>query len=110
MSRQDTNGRVPASGRRKLEVLMDEAGILFKVIVKPDPEDGGYVASTPTLKGVYGQGETEEEAVRDFQTALDFTLHDMVENGEELPESDESARDLPTIEDTGRAFRALAAV
>ncbi|MDP9477009.1 MAG: type II toxin-antitoxin system HicB family antitoxin [Actinomycetota bacterium] len=89
---------------------MDDREILFTVIVKPDPEDGGYVASTPTLKGVYGQGETEEEAVRDFQTALDFTLHDMVESGEELPESDESARSLPTVEDAGRAYRALAAI
>ena len=89
---------------------MDSREILFTVIVDPDPEDGGYVASTPTLKGVYGQGETEEEAVHDFQADLEFTLRDMVENGEELPESDESAKDLPTVEEAGRAYRALAAI
>ena len=89
---------------------MDNREILFTVLVEPDPEDGGFVASTPTLKGVYGQGETEEEAVRDFQTALNFTLRAMVEEGEDLPASDESARDLPTVDDAGRVFRTLAAV
>lgn len=89
---------------------MDNNEILFRVIVNPDPEDGGFVASTPTLKGVYGQGETETEAVKDFQAALDFTLRAMMEEDEELPASDESARDLPTVEDAGRSFRTLAAV
>jgi antitoxin HicB len=89
---------------------MEHRKILFRVIVEPDPEDGGFVASTPTLKGVYGQGETEEEAVRDFEAALDFTLRAMMEEGEELPESDESARGLPTVDDAGRTFRTLAAV
>lgn len=89
---------------------MEHREILFTVIVEPDPEDGGFVARTPTLKGVYGQGETKEEAVRDFQVALDFTLQSMVEEGEELPESDESARDLPTVDEAPRAFRTLAAV
>ena len=89
---------------------MENREILFRVIVEPDPEDGGFVASTPTLKGVYGQGETEVEAVRDFETALDFTLRAMTEEGEELPASDESARGLPAVDDASRIFRTLAAV
>lgn len=89
---------------------MDNEGILFTVVVEPDPEDGGFVAHTPTLKGVYGQGETEEETVRDFEVALNFTLRSMAEEGEELPESDESARSLPTVQESGRSFRTLAAV
>ena len=114
---------------------MESREILFRVIVEPDLEDGGFVASTPALKGVYGQGKTEEEAMRDFQVALDFTMQAMVEEGEELPASDESARELPTVtmqamveegeelsvrdesarelptvDDPGRAFRALAEV
>lgn len=89
---------------------MDNEGILFAVVVDPDPEDGGFVAHTPTLEGVYGQGETEEEAARDFEAALDFTLRSMTEEGEELPASDESAKDLPTIEESRRSFRTLAAV
>lgn len=79
--------------------------ILFQLVVEPDPEDGGYVATTPTLPGVVGQGETEEEAARDLATALQFTLDDMKENGEPLPESDEEARGLPLLDETHRAFR-----
>lgn len=33
---------------------MESREILFRVIVEPDPENSGFVASTPTLKGVYG--------------------------------------------------------
>jgi predicted RNase H-like HicB family nuclease len=52
--------------------------IPFQVIVVFDTEDGGYVATTPSLAGVVGQGETKQEAVRDLQEALDFTVHDML--------------------------------
>ncbi|MBX6765001.1 MAG: type II toxin-antitoxin system HicB family antitoxin, partial [Rubrobacteraceae bacterium] len=46
----------------------------FAVAIHPDPEDGGFVASIPSLPGVYGQGETEEEALEDVKAALEFTL------------------------------------
>jgi predicted RNase H-like HicB family nuclease len=58
------------------------------VIVEFDPEDGGYIATTPSLAGVVGQGETKREAVRDLEEALDFTVHDMEASGEPLPEGD----------------------
>lgn len=70
--------------------------IFFKVIVHPD-EDGGFYATVPTLPGVVGQGDTEEEAVRDLRDALYFTIENMKENGEPLPESDESAKGLPVV-------------
>jgi predicted RNase H-like HicB family nuclease len=62
------------------------------------------------LPGVVGQGETEIEAAEDLEAAMQFTLDDMVEKGEELPESDESARDLPALDETRRTFRAELAV
>lgn len=66
----------------------------FAVAIHPDPEDGGYVASIPSLPGVYGQGETEEEALEDVRAALEFTLESMAELGEELPSGDEIVREL----------------
>jgi antitoxin HicB len=66
----------------------------FIVVVVPDPEDGGYVASVPALPGVWGQGETEEEAFQDAVAALTFTLDDMIERGEELPAGDGVAREV----------------
>ncbi len=66
----------------------------FAVAIHPDPEDGGYVASIPSLPGVYGQGETEDEALEDVREALEFTLESMAELGEELPRGDEVVREL----------------
>lgn len=66
----------------------------FAVAIHPDPEDGGYVASIPSVPGVYGQGETEEEALEDVREALEFTLESMSELGEELPLGDEIVREL----------------
>jgi predicted RNase H-like HicB family nuclease len=84
--------------------------ILFKFIVEPDEEDGGYTAYTPTLPGVVGQGETEMEAFEDLEAAMQFTLDDMVAKGEPLPESDESARNYPSLDEAKRTFRAELAV
>ena len=86
------------------------AGILFTVVVEPD-EDSGFVATVRTLPGVVGQGETEIEAVEDLQAALRFTLESMAERGEELPASDESARELPSVDEVRRrTFRAELAI
>ncbi|CAN5280823.1 hypothetical protein BH24ACT19_BH24ACT19_18080 [soil metagenome] len=43
----------------------------FAVIIKPDPKDGGFVATVPGLPGVVGHGETEEEALEDARAALE---------------------------------------
>ena len=64
------------------------------VVIKSDPEDGGYVATVPSLPGVVGQGETEEEAFEDVKADLEFTLESMVECGEELPPGDEVVREV----------------
>jgi antitoxin HicB len=64
------------------------------VVIKPDPEDGGYVATVPSLPGVVGQGETEDEASEAVKAALEFTLESMVERGEELPPGDEVAHEI----------------
>lgn len=66
----------------------------FAVAIRPDPEDGGFVATLPSLPGVVGQGETEDEALEDVKAALEFTLESMREAGEELPEGDEIVREL----------------
>ncbi len=66
----------------------------YVVVIHPDHEDGGYVASVPAVPGVWGQGETEEEAVRDVAAALEVTLDEMSARGEEIPPGDEIAREV----------------
>jgi len=44
--------------------------MFFKIILKPDPEDGGYNVSCPALPGCHSQGETEDEAVDNIKDAI----------------------------------------
>ena len=42
----------------------------IRVILRPDPEDGGFVASCPALPGCHSQGETREEALANVREAV----------------------------------------
>lgn len=44
--------------------------MLFKVILRPDPEDGGFNVSCPVLLGCHSQGDTEEEAIENIKDAI----------------------------------------
>ncbi|AEB09521.1 type II toxin-antitoxin system HicB family antitoxin [Desulfobacca acetoxidans] len=48
--------------------------MIFKVILKPDPEDGGFVMSCPALLGCHSQGDTEEEAIANIKDAISGCL------------------------------------
>ncbi len=44
--------------------------MLFKVILRPDPEDGGFNVSCPALPGCHSQGDTEGEAIGNIKDAI----------------------------------------
>ena len=44
--------------------------MLFKVILRPDLEDGGFNVSCPALPGCHSQGDTEEEAIENIKDAI----------------------------------------
>ena len=46
----------------------------LKVVIEPDPEDGGYVASCPALPGCHSHGETIAEARRNIRDAIRLCL------------------------------------
>ncbi len=43
----------------------------FAVIVKPNPKNGGFIATVPGRPEVVGQGETEEAALDDVRAVLE---------------------------------------
>ena len=56
--------------------------------VEVDREDDGRIlASVPQLPGVMAYGVVEEEAVRKVKSIALQVLADMIESGEEVPES-----------------------
>jgi len=46
----------------------------FKVILRPDAEDGGFNISCPALPGCHSQGETTEEAIANIKEAIEGCL------------------------------------
>jgi len=44
--------------------------MLFKVILRIDPEDDGFNVSCPALPGCHSQGDTEEEAIENIKDAI----------------------------------------
>jgi len=44
--------------------------MVFKVVIRLDEEDGGYVVSCPALPGCHSQGETVEEAMENIKDAI----------------------------------------
>jgi antitoxin HicB len=44
--------------------------VLFKVILRPDFEDGGFNVSCPALPGCHSQGDTEKEAIENIKEAI----------------------------------------
>ncbi len=44
--------------------------MIFKVIIRPDTEDGGFNVSCPALPGCHSQGDTEEEALANIREAI----------------------------------------
>jgi predicted RNase H-like HicB family nuclease len=50
-------------------------------------EDGRFLASVPELPGVMAYGDTEDSALRKVKSIALQVLAEMVESGEELPQT-----------------------
>ena len=64
---------------------MSEAGPLRIELERE--EDGRWLAAVPELPGVMAYGQFQDEAVRKAKSVALQILADMIENGEEVPES-----------------------
>lgn len=52
-------------------------GIKIKVVLEPS-EEGGYSAIIPSLPGCLSEGDTEEEALKNIQEALELYIEPVV--------------------------------
>ena len=55
------------------------------ILLRRDPEDGGYVASCPALPGCHGQGETAKDARQDIAASVAAMLEHLRAQGAPLP-------------------------
>ena len=66
----------------------------FPVIVEKDRS--GYFAACPVLQGCYTQGTSYEDVLKNIEEAISLHVEDRIENGEQIPISDEIS--LTTVE------------
>jgi len=57
----------------------------YKIILEPDPEDGGYVVHCPALPGCYSQGDTREEAIANIREAIEAYIGSLKKDGLPVP-------------------------
>lgn len=61
----------------------------FKVVLRKDKVDGGYVATCPALRGCVSQGDTKEEALRNIREAIEGVLLVLNERARKSSASDQ---------------------
>ncbi|MEO9027218.1 MAG: type II toxin-antitoxin system HicB family antitoxin [Ktedonobacteraceae bacterium] len=61
----------------------------YAILLDPDPEEGGYTVTVPSLPGCVTQGDTIEEAITMAKDAIRLFIETLVENGEPVPEERE---------------------
>lgn len=62
---------------------------MYRIILTPEME-GGFTATVPSLPGCITWGETLEETKTMAREAISLYLEDMVANGEEIPNDNNS--------------------
>ncbi len=63
---------------------MTEVETAFTLIVDQD-DDGLFFAYCAELKGIYGQGQTIDDALQDTERSLDLAIEYYLENQRHLP-------------------------
>ena len=51
----------------------------FQIVIEKEPEDEGYLAYSPTLRGCFSNGRTVEEAKRNIREAIELHLRPGIE-------------------------------
>jgi predicted RNase H-like HicB family nuclease len=58
----------------------------YTVVLHPDPEEGGFTVTVPSLPGCITEGDTLDEALANAQEAIRLFLRVLEKHGEPIPE------------------------
>jgi len=59
----------------------------YKIVLEPDPEDGGFAVHCPALAGCYAQGDTREEAIANIREAIEVYLESLKKDNLPVPKA-----------------------
>ena len=74
--------------RKRMKTIDEYMKLPYRLELVPDPDEGGYAVSYPTLKGCLSSGETIDEAVSNAEDAKREWITSALESGIEIPEPD----------------------
>jgi predicted RNase H-like HicB family nuclease len=66
----------------------------YTVILEKEPV-GGYHAFCPALRGCHSEGETEAEALRNIQEAMELYIESLAAHHEPIPHEDVLIHSIP---------------
>jgi predicted RNase H-like HicB family nuclease len=66
----------------------------YTVILEKEPA-GGYHAFCPALRGCHSEGETEAEALRNIQEAMELYIESLAAHHEPIPQEDILIHSIP---------------
>ncbi|HEY7061794.1 MAG TPA: type II toxin-antitoxin system HicB family antitoxin [Chloroflexota bacterium] len=61
----------------------------YTIVLHPDPDEGGFTVTVPSLPGCITEGDTLDEAVANAQEAIRLFLRVLEKHGEPIPEEPE---------------------
>ncbi len=65
--------------------IKNKTAIGFKVEVIIEPDEGGFHAYCPALKGLHTSGATHEEAMANAKDAVSAYLQSLIKHGDPIP-------------------------
>ena len=63
--------------------------IEYRIVLEPDPEDGGYVVHCPALPGCYSEGDTKDEAIENIREAIEAYIDSLKKDNLPIPRGTE---------------------
>ena len=60
----------------------------FEIVIEKEPEDEGYLASSPTLPGCFSNGRSMEEARRNIRAAIQQHVESLLAHGQPVPQQE----------------------
>ena len=65
--------------------MITKTAIEFKIDIIVEPDESGFYAHCPALKGLHVSGETREEALQNARDAATAYLESLIKHGDPIP-------------------------
>ena len=80
---------IESEAKKMMKTLDEYLSLQYRMVLTPDPDEGGYAVSFPDLPGCLSVGDTIDEAVANAEDAKREWLAAAIEDGYPINEPDD---------------------